>query len=212
VPATKKCIRCEKTKPLEKFSRQSAVPDGRQSYCKECSADYIRARRSPPQVLSAKECATCGERFIPAQRSQIYHSKKCKVKALYWRRHPSKEDNRCQACGKNISHMRSNAKWCDEACARLGHRENHKAIVRRSRLKTQYGLTPETYDALLERQGGGCAICGSDEIRGYGKRLAVDHCHDTNRVRGILCGKCNRGLGAFDHDPALLRAAAKYVN
>lgn len=72
-------------------------------------------------------------------------------------------------------------------------------------------MSLEDYEAMLERQGGGCAICGTTEIRGFGARLAVDHCHDSNRVRGILCGNCNRGIGHFNHDPALLTAATEYL-
>jgi len=84
--------------------------------------------------------------------------------------------------------------------------------VKRSNLKNKYGLTFEDYEAMLERQSGGCAICGTTEVRGFGDRLAVDHCHDTNTVRGILCGNCNRGIGNFNHDPALLLAAAGYLS
>jgi hypothetical protein len=64
---------------------------------------------------------------------------------------------------------------------------------------------------MLLAQGGGCAICGSDEIRGFGKRLAIDHCHFSAKVRGILCGNCNRGIGAFANEPERLDAAAAYL-
>lgn len=72
------------------------------------------------------------------------------------------------------------------------------------------GLTPEAYERLLKAQGGGCALCGKTEQEN-GRRLAVDHCHETNRVRGILCNNHNRGLGLFSDDPTLLRIAASYL-
>lgn len=82
--------------------------------------------------------------------------------------------------------------------------ERGRASVRRSRLK-QYGLTPEEYDAILSRQQGGCAVCGSTD------RLHVDHDHGSGAVRGILCEWCNRGIGHFADDPERLRAAAAYL-
>lgn len=72
-----------------------------------------------------------------------------------------------------------------------------------------YGITPEQYAALLAAQDGLCAICRTDAWPGKGPH--VDHAHDTGRVRGILCGGCNNGLGRFADDPARLRAAAEYL-
>lgn len=74
-----------------------------------------------------------------------------------------------------------------------------------------YGITPEQYGAMLQQQDNRCAICRSDKWPGKGSRPHVDHCHDTGKVRGLLCGKCNVALGNMDDDPIRLRAAAAYV-
>lgn len=81
-------------------------------------------------------------------------------------------------------------------------------------LKRYYGMTHEEYASMDADHGGKCAICGEVEaqlIRGKRVRLAVDHCHDTGLVRGLLCMKCNTGLGSFKDDPALLHAAISYL-
>lgn len=70
-------------------------------------------------------------------------------------------------------------------------------------------MTLEQYEALLAVQGGRCAICGG--VNPSGRRLSVDHAHATKQVRGLLCGLCNRGLGAFRDDPILLRKAIGYL-
>jgi hypothetical protein len=81
----------------------------------------------------------------------------------------------------------------------------------------QYGLTPDDFAALLERQGGVCAICLKPESwRGpSGRRavasLAVDHDHHTGRVRGLLCRRCNQAIGGFGDDPDALRRASRYL-
>ncbi len=83
-----------------------------------------------------------------------------------------------------------------------------KRTLRKWHLKTKYGLTPERYDEMLEAQGGGCAICGKPP---GDTALHVDHCHETGRVRGLLCFSCNAGLGQFHHDPELLYEAMAYA-
>lgn len=71
--------------------------------------------------------------------------------------------------------------------------------------KSRYGITREEWDALFEAQGGRCAICGME------KKLHVDHCHETGKVRGLLCIGCNTSLGKLHNNPELLRKAARYL-
>jgi len=83
---------------------------------------------------------------------------------------------------------------------------------------SKYGLTQAEFEALLEKQGGKCAICNTTNPVGEGnttaKRsfsFAVDHCHETGKVRGLLCNPCNRGIGFLKDSPELLETAAKYL-
>lgn len=78
----------------------------------------------------------------------------------------------------------------------------------------RYGLTVERHDEMLAAQNGLCAICGNPPnpkgIRAS-SRLHADHDHVTGKVRALLCNSCNNGIGRFRDDPALLRAAAEYI-
>lgn len=84
------------------------------------------------------------------------------------------------------------------------------AFYRNGNLKAKYGITAAQYDQMLEAQGHGCAICGRRECR-TGKALAVDHSHVTGKVRGLLCGSCNKGIGLLQDSPELLTRAARYL-
>lgn len=96
---------------------------------------------------------------------------------------------------------------------RVGVNPAAKARNLRNNLR-QYGVTPEWYEAKLEEQGGRCAICGRipppDGVKSA-SRLHVDHCHNSSKVRDLLCNRCNLGVGHFADDPALLEAAAAYL-
>ena len=81
--------------------------------------------------------------------------------------------------------------------------------MRDSKLRSKYGITIADYEAMLDSQGGACAVCGSHpEHRG----LCVDHDHDTGRVRGLLCDLCNRMLGQSGDNARLLRLGADYLD
>lgn len=78
----------------------------------------------------------------------------------------------------------------------------------RRRVLRRYGLTLEDYDALVTRQGGGCAICGGQPTRSY---FDVDHDHYTQQVRGLLCHRCNIAIGTFSDNPDLITKALAYL-
>lgn len=85
-----------------------------------------------------------------------------------------------------------------------------KRIDRRSDLKKKFGITVNEYDTMLKRQGGVCAICRKKCKSS--RVLAVDHNHATGAIRGLLCGNCNRGLGCYQDDKDLMRAAIAYLD
>ncbi|MCP4251056.1 MAG: hypothetical protein GY778_28800 [bacterium] len=74
----------------------------------------------------------------------------------------------------------------------------------------KYGLSVEGFRLMLYAQDGVCLLCRRTDQ--FGRRLAVDHCHETGEIRGLLCGRCNVALGMLRDDPELLRAAAEYLS
>jgi hypothetical protein len=82
---------------------------------------------------------------------------------------------------------------------------------RDSRIQSRYGITEAEANALLVAQGFACAICSLPLESLGGREAHIDHDHATSAVRGILCLKCNTGLGSFGDDPDRLIAAAEYL-
>ena len=121
-------------------------------------------------------------------------------------------------CAAHPERVRARAKTYREAhkpkiAADLAeYYRTHLKEARAYNLKTKYGLTVAGFDTMLAGQGGACAICGtSDFSSGRAGRPAVDHDHDTGAIRGLLCLRCNVGLGAFKERADLIRAAAGYL-
>ena len=83
--------------------------------------------------------------------------------------------------------------------------EKNDAHIRR-----KYGITQKQYDDMLMQQNNGCAICSRTE-EPDGRRLAIDHCHSTGKVRGVLCNNCNNGLGAFGDNIEGMKKAIQYL-
>lgn len=93
-----------------------------------------------------------------------------------------------------------------------GHRRRYRADPSRdldAKLKFRYKITGDEFRERAHEQGGLCFLCGNTPPRG--RRLSVDHDHQTGKVRKLLCSPCNQGIGMLRDDPKLLRAAAKYV-
>lgn len=87
-----------------------------------------------------------------------------------------------------------------------------KVKRRAGRLSKTYGVSLDDFEAMLEAQNGGCAICAKPHQEVKGERLHVDHCHATGQVRGLLCSPCNHGIGNFKDNVERLKKAAKYLS
>ena len=119
----------------------------------------------------------------------------------------------CEQCGTEYRprQLKASAKYCSRACGQEARRTSGRQ--RNGHLLRKYGITLVEYEAMLTAQSGGCAICGrKPEQQTRYQNLHVDHCHDTGKVRGLLCDQHNLLLGRFNDDPKLLRRAADYLD
>ena len=200
----KTCNACKVAKPLDEFHKASKSPDGRQYRCKKCAISAARQRAidNPEAAREAdrryrqtdKYKATRKARREGPQRERILEQKR----ESWYRNHDSNLNKlrERQADPEFRSKQRERyARW----------RKNNPRGHRKWGLQYFYGITLEQWDEMVVAQSGRCAICNRMTD------LVVDHCHNTSRVRELLCGTCNSGLGHFKDDPALMRAAADYI-
>lgn len=184
-------------------------------------------------------CESCGQEFIrdlgSSHRGRKYCSRACMGKS---KRLPDElragnaGELPCTKCKevKPVSEFHPHAKtargyqyWCKE-CAHAERIERAKIpadphVRRRHVLWSIYRITPAQYDEMYQRQNGQCAICGVTKepwepasLADRKRFLAVDHCHSTGTIRGLLCCNCNAGLGQFKDDPAIMYAAVAYLD
>lgn len=87
----------------------------------------------------------------------------------------------------------------------------NKLKLRNAHLKSNYNLTHDDYCVIIEKQNGVCKICEKFRLQQNKEYMAIDHCHKTGKVRGILCAWCNKALGAFNDNIEHLKNAIKYL-
>jgi hypothetical protein len=97
------------------------------------------------------------------------------------------------------------------------YHELHPTLKKETKLRLSYGMTLEEYDAMLAAQNGVCAICNCEDTNidkrtGKNRALAVDHCHETGAIRGLLCGDCNRAIGMAKESTAILSRMISYLS
>jgi hypothetical protein len=132
-------------------------------------------------------------------------------------RHPERAKERIDSWRKdNLDQVRAYSRQYhakhNKHCRRRNSdwKKRNPEKVKAHNLK-QYGLTYEQYQEMGDACGWRCQICGTHKDETKDGRFHVDHCHDTQVVRGLLCGLCNRGLGMFSDNPELIRKAADYL-
>ena len=155
--------------------------------------------------MSGKQCKKCKvyramESFISQQNGQ--------------------ETKNCHKCRGSARRSMARIMTTEERSANwrkwyVDHKDENDEYRRGRILKHFYGITIEDYNRMLNAQGGLCAICGLTEVAEGDKQrvkyLSVDHCHETDEVRGLLCRRCNSGLGFFSDDIKLLHKATNYL-
>ena len=201
---TKVCPDCSGEKPLDEFPKRKSRSKGlrktqnsnqRESKCRVCKnllrKNYAATKKLPRKTfiqVSKKVCPCCKtlktiDKFFNDRYAKDGHAYSCKI--------------------------------CDKSRHTRYRKENPKKIKvagRESNYRRQYGISIADYDKLFKSQAGKCAICGTTEPGGHGKKhLAVYHDHITGRVRGLLCYACNTGIGCLKDDTKLLENAIQYL-
>jgi Recombination endonuclease VII len=181
-------------RPFVRFSRAGAAP--------------VTGGLYGPEV---KRCRKCGE-LKPL--TAFYKEQGCR----------DGYRNDCKACFaarskqwylRNRSHVIARVKTWQQTnpervkATRKAAQPRRRPIDRDARLRRVFGLSSDQYAAMLEDQGGGCALCGRTPPPG--RSLHVDHDHETGVVRGLLCFRCNAGIGQFREDKLRLADAIVYL-
>lgn len=156
---------------------------------------------TPAQIVNTRVCRKCGIEK-PLDREHFY-----------WRNDRQAWFSYCKACAYQQKQIRIKR---DRESTNAYHRDWRKknaAKRRQHAVKYMYGLTSEEHDAMLATQDNACAICRGPFQGGPRESVVpcVDHDHATGAVRGLLCHRCNHGLGHFKDSPTSLRAAADYL-
>jgi recombination endonuclease VII len=183
----KRCTQCGEKKPAtaEFFYRANKERSGLQSECKICKSARLQGYRHRLQAMDKIDPGT----------HQV--CKKCK------------ENKPIEEFGIRLDTKSGRKSWC-KSCLRRSFEEERKR-----KLRSAYSLSREEYQQMLTDQQGVCASCHQPETSihhrtGQVMELAVDHCHVTDAVRGLLCQRCNRALGLLYEEPEKIRDLLKY--
>jgi hypothetical protein len=126
---------------------------------------------------------------------------------FYNRSYPKKgKETRCKKCmnSYNFQYCKRNRKKRNEQ-AREKYRTKYS-----EHLKYKYNITLDDYNSMFQNQAGCCAICNIHQNE-LNTKLHIDHCHNTNKIRGLLCSNCNTSLGLMKDDTFRLEKAIKYL-
>lgn len=110
-------------------------------------------------------------------------------------------NHRCNMCNK--IHVQEIAKKQKKQFGKVGYRR----MRRKYELAHYYGITEDEFQIMVDKQNNVCAICKQNPEQ----YLAIDHCHDTGKIRGLLCRKCNSAIGLFNEDVDRLTSALEYI-
>lgn len=219
-PEVKACPRCEMLRPISDFRTHYPSNGTRYGICKSCRKEKKNQwEKDNPEKTKAK-------RADEAEKARLARAeKRAKAGKPPIEKRVTDAGRLCSCCkgrfpddafvtdNRVLSGKSTHCKKCQaEKRAKLKSRNgrNYRDLARGYERKGRYGITPEQFFDMVKKQKGVCAIC--EDILHTGARGAcVDHDHRTGFIRGILCVKCNAGLGQFRDNIQFLRAAEDYL-
>lgn len=197
----KTCKACGQTKPTTEFHKDKSKKDGLNFYCKPCMRERVSTPQSRPGKHAAVDGMKCCSRCKETKPVDQFSGSTKTFDRL---------DRRCRACCfelhrdwrlKNLDHAAQSQKaWRD------ANPERFKDSMRQK----NYGVPRGWYAETLAAQGGKCASCGTTDPGGKGD-FHVDHCHDSGKVRSLLCSGCNIAIGHLRNDPEIAEAVKQYL-
>lgn len=175
------CPKCGIAKPLTDFHKDRQRRNGRAWACKPCQ----RARYNEYRLKSPPQfSAPEGMKFCYSCRKTL----------------PLDKFGRCDT---NFDGLH---RWCLDCVVYNNAKRRSRDVAALPRF-----FAATMYDDLLAAQKGRCAICGTTNPGYKHKKFALDHCHATGNVRGLLCFQCNNAIGQFRDDPELVELALAYL-
>lgn len=187
------------------------LTDEQKQRAREASARYRARNRERLNEGAREQYAVKRDRIAERKRAAYAKRRDQDPDA-----HRAKQREKYDVYGRDYAQAWARANPDKVARNRKKWRAQNAKRAKELHLLSRFGLDAAAYDEMLAGQNGVCAICGRPEWR-VDKRtekpraLAVDHCHDTGRVRGLLCFSCNVAVGFLENSPEFAEAAAQYL-
>lgn len=179
------CSKCGINKHETDYHKDSKNKDGLTYSCKECRKPIVKNYYNSHKQDRVEYAKTYREENMPKILEYREKTKNIKSQRDKERYQANKEEK------KKFYHV-------------------NKKLMKGRQLVKKYGITLEEYNLRLKNQNNVCAICKSSENTG-GRALAVDHDHETGKIRGLLCSKCNVSLGNINDNVEILRKMIQYL-
>lgn len=209
-----KCVNPKNPQLIENFYVHPGKKDGLYAKCKSCIKNHQHKKRLQPDgkfkspkkrvaggKVDVKDCSAfkrgkCASAINP-QPIENFHPQKGRINGR----------SQCISCENEYTRQNSEKK---SARSRKWHSQN-KERKRNTNYNKLYGISLEEWNVMFKNQNGRCFLCEKEGSL-FKQGLHVDHCHKSQKIRALLCQKCNRALGLMNDDSALMRRSADYVD
>jgi len=185
------CSKCNLLKAESEFYFRDGNPINQ---CKSCCKEYANSRKEANRENQRKF-----RENNPNYQKEYQSRNRGKYKGRYKGRYKGKYSCKTYYAKNKEKYLQRN-------------KEYRKNLTRDQKLRYKYSITEKELQALIESQGNKCKICDTPFSENFSDRMNIDHDHTTGKLRGLLCHKCNTGLGLFKDDISRLHSAIDYLS